>query len=146
MIILIYGKKSSTISLKTVAHFFDFNVIRYHDHHFTDVTTLSLTLFSSSTGVPPKIEALPENVSAEAGKSLTVAGVFSGDPVPSVQWVRSGRTLPNGDERYHVENTADHCTLMISAVKEGDAGAYTLRLSNEFGSDTATVNVHIRSM
>uniref|UniRef100_A0A3B4TFH2 Protein kinase domain-containing protein n=1 Tax=Seriola dumerili TaxID=41447 RepID=A0A3B4TFH2_SERDU len=83
---------------------------------------------------------------AEPGKSLTVAGVFSGDPAPCIQWVRSGRTLPNGDERYHVENTADLSTLVISAVKEDDAGAYTLRLNNELGSDSATVNIHIRSM
>lgn len=98
------------------------------------------------TGSPPKIEALPQNISAEPGKSLTVAGVFSGDPAPSVQWVRSGRILPNGDERYHVENTSDLSTLVISAVKEDDAGAYTLRLNNELGSDSATVNIHIRSM
>ncbi|MEQ2173694.1 hypothetical protein GOODEAATRI_000010 [Goodea atripinnis] len=98
------------------------------------------------TGTPPKIEALPQHVSAEPGKALTVAGMFSGDPPPSVQWVRSGRTLPNGDKRFHVDNAADLSTLMISAVKEDDAGAYTLRLSNELGSDSATVNVHIRSM
>ncbi|XP_042370688.1 myosin light chain kinase, smooth muscle-like, partial [Plectropomus leopardus] len=107
----------------------------------------SLTLsVSLSTGFPPKIEALPQNVSAEAGKSLTVAGVFSGEPAPSVQWVHSGRTLPNGNERCHVENAAALSTLVISAVKEADGGEYTLRLSNEFGSDSATVNVHIRSM
>lgn len=75
-----------------------------------------------------------------------MAGLFSGDPTPSVQWVRSGRTLPNGDERFQVENSSDLSTLVISAVKEADAGAYTLRLSNELGSDSATVNVHIRSM
>lgn len=112
---------------------------------FTNKKT-SLTSFSLSSGTPPKIEALPQNVSAEPGKSLTVVGAFSGDPAPSVQWVRSGRTLPNGNERCHVENTADLSTLVISAVKEADSGAYTLRLSNELGSDSATVNVHIRSM
>ena len=100
----------------------------------------------SFTGLPAKIEALPQDVSAEVGKSLTIAGVFSGDPAPSVQWVHSGRPLPSGDGRYHVENTGDLSTLMISAVKEGDSGAYTLRLSNELGSDSATVNVLIRSM
>uniref|UniRef100_A0A3Q2NTJ6 Ig-like domain-containing protein n=1 Tax=Fundulus heteroclitus TaxID=8078 RepID=A0A3Q2NTJ6_FUNHE len=113
---------------------------------FAVFKTCSLTWFSLSTGTPPKIEALPQHVSAEPGKSLSVAGMFSGDPAPSVQWVRSGRTLPNGDERFHVDNAADLSTLMISAVKEDDAGAYTLRLSNELGSDSATVNVHIRSM
>lgn len=102
--------------------------------------------FSSFSGTPPKIEALPLNISAEPGKPLTLAAVFSGDPAPSVQWVNSGRNLPNGDERYQVENSAGLSTLVICAVKEGDAGAYTLRLSNEFGSDDATVNVHIRSM
>uniref|UniRef100_A0A4W6C0A5 Ig-like domain-containing protein n=1 Tax=Lates calcarifer TaxID=8187 RepID=A0A4W6C0A5_LATCA len=110
-----------------------------HSH----VEASSSSLRALTTGVK---RALPREVSAEPGKSLTVAGVFSGDPIPSVQWVRSGRTLPNGDERYHVENTSDLSTLMISAVKEDDAGAYTLRLSNELGSDSATVNVHIRSM
>uniref|UniRef100_A0A3P8T0C5 Ig-like domain-containing protein n=1 Tax=Amphiprion percula TaxID=161767 RepID=A0A3P8T0C5_AMPPE len=103
-------------------------------------------LLSPLTGSPPKIEALPQDISAEPGKSLTVAGVFSGDPAPSVQWLRSGRTLPSGDERYHVENSTNLSTLLICAVKEADAGAYTLRLSNEFGSDSATVNVHIQSM
>uniref|UniRef100_A0A3B5AGE1 Ig-like domain-containing protein n=1 Tax=Stegastes partitus TaxID=144197 RepID=A0A3B5AGE1_9TELE len=117
--------------------------------HTMEMSALSSSLtplLSWLTGLPPKIEALPQNVSAEPGKSLTVAGVFSGDPAPSVQWLRSGRTLPNGDERYHVENSADLSTLLICAVKEADAGAYTLRLSNEFGSDSAIVNVHIRSM
>uniref|UniRef100_A0A3Q2DHI9 Ig-like domain-containing protein n=1 Tax=Cyprinodon variegatus TaxID=28743 RepID=A0A3Q2DHI9_CYPVA len=100
-------------------------------------------------GVPATILTKPKSltdVSAEPGKSLTVAGLFSGDPAPSVQWLRSGRTLPNGDQRFHVDNAADLSTLMISAVKEADAGAYTLRLSNELGSDSATVNVHVRSM
>lgn len=98
------------------------------------------------TGTPPKIEALPQNISAELGKPLSVSGVFSGDPTPSVQWICSGRTLLSGDERCRVENTADLTTLIISAVKVADAGAYTLRLSNELGSDTGTVNIHIRSM
>uniref|UniRef100_A0A3B4WLY9 Ig-like domain-containing protein n=1 Tax=Seriola lalandi dorsalis TaxID=1841481 RepID=A0A3B4WLY9_SERLL len=113
-----------------------------HSHVEASSSSASSSLRALTTG----IEVLPQEVSAEPGKSLTVAGVFSGDPAPSIQWVRSGRTLPNGDERYHVENTADLSTLVISAVKEDDAGAYTLRLNNELGSDSATVNIHIRSM
>lgn len=46
----------------------------------------------------------------------------------------------------HIETSQDVTTLVISGVKETDAGAYTLKLVNEFGSDTTTVNVNIRSM
>lgn len=80
------------------------------------------------------------------GQTLTLSGAFSGNPVPFVQWIHSGHSIPIEENRYHVENSMDMSTLMISAVKEGDAGAYTLKLTNEFGSDAATVNVHIRSI
>uniref|UniRef100_A0A1A8V9L7 Connectin n=1 Tax=Nothobranchius furzeri TaxID=105023 RepID=A0A1A8V9L7_NOTFU len=116
--------------------------VKARNHFGQCSATSSLNVYSS----PAKVEALPQHVTAEPGKSLALACVFSGEPVPSVQWVHSGRVLPNGDERFHVENGADLSTLRICAVKEDDAGAYTLRLSNEFGSDSATVNVHIRSM
>lgn len=85
-------------------------------------------------------------MSVEVGQTLTLSGEFSGDPAPVVQWIHSGQSIPNEEKRYHVENSTDISTLMISAVKEGDAGAYTLMLTNEFGSDAATVNVHIRSI
>ncbi|KAG7464083.1 hypothetical protein MATL_G00183510 [Megalops atlanticus] len=99
-------------------------------------------------GTPPKIEALPEDISIEKGKVLTVACAFSGDPLPEIVWSRSGRTLPTEEEsnRFHIETTDDLTTLIITSVKENDAGAYTLKLSNELGSDTATVNISIRSM
>lgn len=82
----------------------------------------------------------------EEGQTLTLSGAFSGDPAPLVQWIHSGQRIPTEEKRYRVENSTDISTLRISAVKEGDAGAYTLMLTNEFGSDTATVNVHIRSI
>ncbi|KAI1898254.1 hypothetical protein AGOR_G00070440 [Albula goreensis] len=49
-------------------------------------------------GAPPKIEALPEDISIEKGKVLTVACAFSGEPKPEIEWTRSGRTLP-GEEK-----------------------------------------------
>uniref|UniRef100_A0A3B1JCS6 Ig-like domain-containing protein n=3 Tax=Astyanax mexicanus TaxID=7994 RepID=A0A3B1JCS6_ASTMX len=113
--------------------------------HVAGSSVRSVTL--GRKGIPPKIEAAPEEISVESGKVLTVACAFSGDPVPDVEWSHSGRVLsgaPSG--RFQIATTEDITTLIISGVKENDAGAYTLRLSNELGSDTATVNVSIRSM
>ena len=99
-------------------------------------------------GSAPRIEALPEDISIEVGKVLTVACAFSGDPTPHIEWSRSGRTLPGEQEigRFHIETLDDLTTLIITGVRQEDAGAYTLKLSNELGSDTATVNISIRSM
>ncbi|KPP57798.1 hypothetical protein Z043_124439 [Scleropages formosus] len=106
------------------------------------------TIKHSHQGSPAKIEALPEDICIEKGKVLTISCAFSGDPVPEIEWTRSGRTLPSAEDsgRFHVETAEDLTTLIITNVKEKDAGAYTLKLSNELGSDTATVNISIRSL
>ncbi|CAF92417.1 unnamed protein product, partial [Tetraodon nigroviridis] len=114
-----------------------------HAEASSSLQTLSSEL---KMGSPPKIKSLSQNMGVEEGQTLTLSGAFSGDPAPLVQWIHSGQRIPTEEKRYRVENSTDISTLRISAVKEGDAGAYTLMLTNEFGSDTATVNVHIRSI
>lgn len=97
-------------------------------------------------GSAPRIEALPEDISIEPGKVLTVACAFSGD-AKHIEWSRGGRTIEvTAGGRFHIETTEDLTTLIITGVKEEDAGTYTLKLSNELGSDTATVHISIRSV
>uniref|UniRef100_A0A3Q2Q137 Ig-like domain-containing protein n=1 Tax=Fundulus heteroclitus TaxID=8078 RepID=A0A3Q2Q137_FUNHE len=92
------------------------------------------------------IEALPEDISIEPGKVLTVTCAFSGD-AKHIEWSRAGKTIDvSTGGRFHIETTEDLTTLIITGVKEEDAGAYTLRLSNELGSDAATVHISIRSV
>lgn len=96
-------------------------------------------------GGAPRIEALPEDISIEPGKVLTVACAFSGD-AKHIEWSRGGRSIEvTTGGRFHIETTDDLTTLIITGVKEEDAGSYTLKLSNELGSDTATVHISIRS-
>uniref|UniRef100_A0A8C5DXA3 Ig-like domain-containing protein n=1 Tax=Gouania willdenowi TaxID=441366 RepID=A0A8C5DXA3_GOUWI len=93
----------------------------------------------------PKIEALPEDISIETGKVLTVSCAFSGE-AKRIEWSRGGRTIEvTAGGRFHIETSEDLTTLIITGVKEEDAGTYTLKLSNEFGSDAATVHISVRS-
>lgn len=97
-------------------------------------------------GSAPRIEALPEDISIEPGKVLTVACAFSGD-TKHIEWSRGGKTIEvTASGRFHIETTEDLTTLIITGVKEEDAGTYTLKLSNELGSDSATVHISIRSV
>lgn len=97
-------------------------------------------------GSAPRIEALPEDISIEPGKVLTVACAFSGE-AQHIQWSRGGRSIETtAGGRFHVETTEDLTTLIITQVREEDAGTYTLKLSNELGSDSAIVHISIRSV
>lgn len=79
---------------------------------------------------------------------MTIACAFSGEPSPHIEWSRGGRKLSTAEEggRFHIETTEDLTTLIITSVKSSDAGVYTLKLSNEHGSDMATVNISVRSL
>lgn len=112
---------------------------------FSDSKSL-LLLFHK--GIPPKIEALPSDISIDEGKVLTVACAFTGEPAPEISWSRGGRTIHDQEQqgRFHIENTDDLTTLIIMDVRKQDGGLYTLTLGNEFGSDSATVNINIRSI
>lgn len=79
---------------------------------------------------------------------MTIACAFSGEPSPHIEWSRGGKTLSTAAEsgRFHIETTEDLTTLIITGVKSSDAGLYTLKLSNEHGSDMATFTIRIRSL
>uniref|UniRef100_A0A4W5NY77 Ig-like domain-containing protein n=1 Tax=Hucho hucho TaxID=62062 RepID=A0A4W5NY77_9TELE len=85
------------------------------------------------------------DISIEPRKTLSVSCGFSGHPTPEIEWARSGKQCDEESDRFHIEATEDLTTLVIPCVKENDAGAYTLKLSNKLGSAMATVNIHIRS-
>lgn len=111
-------------------------------------SSASRMLKAGGRGIPPKIEALPSDISIDEGKVLTVACAFTGEPTPEITWSCRGREIQNQEQqgRFHIENTDDLTTLIIMDVQKQDGGLYTLHLGNEFGSDSATVNINIRSM
>uniref|UniRef100_A0A8C9NUD3 Ig-like domain-containing protein n=1 Tax=Serinus canaria TaxID=9135 RepID=A0A8C9NUD3_SERCA len=110
-------------------------------------SSTSKMLKSGLRGVPPKIEALPSDISIEEGKVLTLSCAFSGEPAPEITWYCRGRKITSQDQqgRFHIETSEDLTTLIIMDVQKNDGGLYTLNLGNEFGTDSATVNINIRS-
>lgn len=97
-------------------------------------------------GIPPKIEALPSDISIEEGKVLTISCAFSGEPAPEITWSRRGQNISSQGGRFHIETCEDLTTFIIMDVQKKDEGLYTLNLENDFGIDSATVNINIRSM
>lgn len=95
----------------------------------TGVNGLQLVLNAVNPGNPPEITGDPQQTLVESGgnTSLTVNATGNG---LTYQWLKEGRTLPNGG---HVSGATTK-TLSLSSVSADDEGVYTVAVFNAAGS------------
>jgi hypothetical protein len=86
------------------------------------VAALSFDASALSILVPPK------NVTAEAGYSASFNVLVSGIPPFAYQWNQDGTPIPG----------ATNISLTLPSVGTNDAGAYTVVVTNGYGSVTST--------
>ena len=82
----------------------------------------------------PEIKTQPVSQTGRVGSSVSLTVLAAGNPELSYQWQRSGTDLPGATDR----------TLTLGDLQTGNAGDYTVRVTNGFGSVTsapATVSV-----
>lgn len=100
-------------------------------------------LYASATGVPqttpPTISPQPQSATRYAGANVTLEARAAGSGL-TYQWFKDGAALTNSDR---ITGAAGP-TLELSEITAGDAGQYTLKVTNTFGettSDPATITV-----
>lgn len=81
----------------------------------------------ASTDVVPAITAQPANQIATTGASATFTVTATASPTPSYQWRKDGVALTG----------ATSSTLTFPSVTSGDAGTYTVVVTNSAGSVTS---------
>ncbi|XP_043238684.1 hemicentin-1-like isoform X2 [Amphibalanus amphitrite] len=86
-------------------------------------------------GSAPVIIVRDYDVPIAYGGSTTLPCVAVGSPEPTVRWSRPGQRLTD---------VTDAGTLNIDYATMDDAGPYTCTATNEYGTDTVTVNVTVR--
>jgi hypothetical protein len=77
----------------------------------------------------PNILTQPTNVTVYAGQTANLTVGATGIPVPAYQWLRSGTNVPG----------ATSATLSITNAQVGDAGSYSVVVSNAGGAVTSSV-------
>ncbi|XP_076471204.1 twitchin-like [Babylonia areolata] len=88
--------------------------------------------------VPPRFKDV---CTFEKGEHVTMKIPFTGNPKPSVKWIRDGEELRGS--RFHHEVTDRHALLTIKDASKEDDGPYRLTLENNLGSDTAVIKIQI---
>lgn len=66
---------------------------------------------------------------------------FTGNPKPTVKWVRDGVEIKG--RNYIQEVTDRHAILTIKEATKEDDGPYRLTLENELGTDSAVIKIQI---
>ncbi|XP_028296484.1 myosin-binding protein C, cardiac-type isoform X4 [Gouania willdenowi] len=120
---------------------------------------------------PPKIHldcmgrTADSTIVVVAGNKLRLDVPITGDPAPTVVWIKGEKTSsvkPDDDEteegttssiegqviteengRVHVETTKGHCIFTIEGAERQDEGVYSVIVRNPAGEDTAEINVKV---
>ena len=81
--------------------------------------------------LPPTISSTPSSRFADLGSAITMRVAADGSPTLKYQWRLNGTNIAN----------ATNSTLALTNVQTGNAGNYTVILTNTFGSVTSSVAV-----
>ncbi|CAG5133824.1 unnamed protein product, partial [Candidula unifasciata] len=93
---------------------------------------------------PPKINVPPrfrDLCTFEKGENIVLKIPFTGNPKPTVKWVRDKEDIKGA--RFHTEVTDRHAILTIKDTSKMDDGPYRLILENDLGSDSAIFKVQV---
>ncbi|ESO91797.1 hypothetical protein LOTGIDRAFT_121777 [Lottia gigantea] len=93
---------------------------------------------------PPKINVPPrfrDVCTFEKGENVTIKIPFTGNPKPSVKWIRDGDELRGA--HYDSEVTERHAILTIKQASKDDDGPYRLQLENDLGTDSTVIKIQV---
>ena len=84
----------------------------------------------------------PQDVTVRSGDAVALRCQASGEPVPTVEWLRAGQPL-RASRRLR---TLKDGSLWLERVEAGDAGTYQCVAHNLLGSTTAQAFLAVRGM
>ncbi|CAH1789051.1 unnamed protein product [Owenia fusiformis] len=95
--------------------------------------------------VAPKIMARPEDLAVLKGTKIHLQCGFSGDPRPTVTWLKNRTTLQS-DDLVNIETMRETSSLTVKKAAQEDSGQYTVKVQNSLGEDSADVSVTVEDV
>lgn len=112
-------------------------ILRTEERSYHGAFVSGFQIVPRTAAIPPAIASQPVSSTVYAGRTVSFAGAATGSPPLSYQWKKNGLALADGGNI----SGATTGTLTITAASAGDAGDYTLAVTNS--GDTATSNVAV---
>ncbi|KAM5124878.1 striated muscle preferentially expressed protein kinase-like, partial [Mantella aurantiaca] len=94
---------------------------------------------------PPTFkEALADHMVVE-GQEAVLRVQVEGEPKPMISWLKNKQQLKPGSRCHMTEERGGICSLHISAADKRDAGFYTCKAINEYGTKQCDAKLEVRA-
>ncbi|GLH11531.1 Titin, partial [Gryllus bimaculatus] len=81
-----------------------------------------------------------KKIKVRAGEPINIQIPLSGAPIPTIDWTKNTTRLPESN-RISMNTTSDSTQLRIEASTRKDSGKYTITAKNDYGRDSADIEV-----
>ncbi|XP_072568757.1 myosin binding protein Cb [Paramormyrops kingsleyae] len=78
-----------------------------------------------------------------AGNKLRLDVEITGEPAPTVCWMKGDNPITATEGRVRVESRTNLSSFVIEGAEREDAGTYTITVTNPAGEDKASLNIRI---
>lgn len=107
-----------------------------------DVKTMGKLVITSA----PKFTKRPENKALAVGDELRLEIEFEGSPTPQAKWFKDGCEIEQSEHLTIVNDSETKETLIVREASAGDAGNYSVDISNPSGQQTVFAIVSVKSV
>ncbi|PSN48991.1 hypothetical protein C0J52_03867 [Blattella germanica] len=81
-----------------------------------------------------------KKIKVRAGEPINIQIPLSGAPIPVVEWTKNSIKLPESN-RVSAATTSDNTSLRVDSSTRQDSGKYTITAKNDYGKDSADIEV-----
>ncbi|XP_038625027.1 striated muscle preferentially expressed protein kinase [Tachyglossus aculeatus] len=98
-----------------------------------------------SCKAPPTFQVPLQDQLVQEGHNVTMTVRVQGDPEPVVSWLRNRQPVRPDQRRFTEQAEGGLCQLRILAAERGDAGFYTCKAVNEYGTRQCEAKLEVRA-
>lgn len=81
-------------------------------------------------------------IKVRAGEPININIPLSGAPTPKIEWAKNTVKIPESN-RVSTETSSEHTKLTVEVSNRDDSGKYTVTAKNEYGTDSADIEVTV---
>ncbi|XP_034026868.1 myomesin-1 isoform X2 [Thalassophryne amazonica] len=86
---------------------------------------------------------LPDVVTIQEGKALTLTCNISGDPIPKVTWLKNDKEITSDDHCILKSESGKFASFNITAVNMLDSGKYSILVKNQYGTESGDFTIEV---